>query len=196
MAEKKREEGATTFSYGALSIPNLLTISRILISPLFILLLWETRTWSNISSAVLFALAGLTDFLDGYMARRTGQVTRLGQFLDPLADKIYISTALIMLASLGRTGWWVPGVIIGRELAITALRVYAGKRGISVPASLAAKLKTNSQIIMIVLLMLHMRIDGAYLHEEIAIWLAVALTLYSGLDYLVNMERYLDWERR
>ncbi len=146
-------------------------------------------------TAAIFALAGLTDFLDGYLARKTGQVTRLGQFLDPLADKIYISTALLMLAYLGRAGWWVPGVIIGREMAITALRVYAGKRGVAVPASMAAKLKTNTQIIMIILLMLHIRIDGAYLHEEIAIWLAVVMTVYSGLDYLVNVERYLGRER-
>ncbi len=177
-------------------MPNALTLSRILVSPLFVVLLWSPGTWSDIVAAALFALAGVTDFLDGYFARKLGKVSRLGQFLDPLADKIYISTALVMLARLNRMGWWVPAVIIGRELIITAFRVYAGRRGVSVPATMAAKLKTNAQIVMIVMLLVHLRagragMPDAYLHETIAVWLAVALTVYSGLDYLANMGRYL-----
>jgi CDP-diacylglycerol--glycerol-3-phosphate 3-phosphatidyltransferase len=191
-----RDRGGKRPARDLWKLPNLLTLSRILASPLFIWLLWKPRTWSDVLAALTFAAAGATDFLDGYTARKRGMVTRLGQFLDPLADKIYISVALVMLAHLGRMGWWVPGVIIGRELVITALRVYAGRMGVSVPASLAAKLKTNTQIIMIVLLMLHFKVGGEYLHEIIAIWLAVALTVYSGLDYLVNVERYVGRKRR
>jgi len=199
MGTDGREDGAWVRGgrAGSLNLPNALTASRILASPLFIVLLWKPGPWSDLAAALLFGAAGATDFLDGWLARRMGMVTRLGQFLDPLADKIYISTALVMLARLGRMGWWVPAVIIGRELAITVFRVYAGRKGVSVPASLAAKLKTNVQIIMIVMLMLHLRAGGPssaepYLHETIAVWLAVALTVYSGLEYLVKMDRYLE----
>ena len=174
-----------------LNLPNLITTSRILVSPLFVLLMQDSRRSRKNLAALLFALAGATDYLDGHLARRTGKVTRLGQFLDPLADKVYISTPLIMLANRGRVKKWVPGIILGRELMITGFRVHANRRGVSVPATRVAKLKTNAQILAIILLMLDLRVRGRSWHEHAAVWLAIVLTVYSGLDYIINIERYL-----
>lgn len=179
------------FSPRDLNAANLLTVTRILASPAFAALMRGGRKGRKYLAAALFAAAGATDFLDGHLARKTGTVTRLGQFLDPLADKIYISTPLIMLARAGRVKRWVPGVIIGRELAITAFRVYANRHGVSVPASKIAKLKTNAQILAVILLILELRIKGSRRHEDLAVWLAAALTVYSGLDYAANIKRYL-----
>ncbi len=174
---------------------NGLTLLRIIISPLFVYLLWDSSPLRNVLAALLFAFAGATDFLDGYFARKLGMVTRLGQFLDPLADKIYISTVLIMLFHLGRIYWWVPVVIIGRELIITAMRVYAGSRGVSVPATMLAKLKTNTQFLAIILITFHFPVDRNYLHESVALWLAIAFTLVSGLDYILRLDTYLNPEK-
>ncbi len=187
--EEVRKEGL--FSPGDLNLPNFVTMSRILISPLFAVLMRDSRRGRRYLAALLFALAGATDYIDGHLARKTGTVTRLGQFLDPLADKIYISTPLIMLATLGRVKKWVPGVILGRELVITGFRVHANRQGVSVPATHIAKLKTNAQILAIILLMLDFRIKDRNLHEDAAVWLAIILTVYSGLDYIINTERYL-----
>ncbi len=171
---------------------NGLTLVRIFISPFFIYLLWYPSSLRNVIAALLFVFAGATDFLDGYLARKLGMVTRLGQFLDPLADKVYISTVLIMLYHLGRIAWWVPVVIIGRELIITGLRIYAGSKGVSVPATMLAKLKTNSQFIAIVLITLHFPVDHHYLHESVALWLAIVFTVVSGLDYIMRLDSYLN----
>jgi CDP-diacylglycerol--glycerol-3-phosphate 3-phosphatidyltransferase len=185
------EEREKLFKPGDLNLANLLTLSRILVSPLFVYLLRDYRRNRKYLAAMLFAAAGLTDYLDGQVARKRGMVTRLGQFLDPLADKVYISTPLIMLAWLGRVKRWVPAVIIGREAVITGFRIYANRQGVSVPATRIAKLKTNAQILAIVLLMLDFRINDSDRHQDAAVWLAVFLTVYSGINYIVNIERYL-----
>lgn len=185
------EEREKLFAPGDLNLANLLTLSRILVSPLFIYLLRDPRKNRKYIAAMLFALAGFTDYLDGHVARKRGIVTRLGQFLDPLADKFYIATPLIMLTFKGRVKRWVPGVIIGRELVITGFRVYANRQGVSVPATRIAKLKTNAQILAIILLILEFRIDDSDRHEDVAVWLAVFLTVYSGMNYIINIERYL-----
>lgn len=135
--------------------------------------------------------AAFTDFLDGFLARKQGKETRLGQFLDPLADKIYISAAFAILSVKGRLSGWVPAVVIGRELSITLFRVYAGSRGGSVPASIWGKLKTNSQLLALLLLMLKGSESGNSRLEKASVNLAVALTLYSGFDYMKKAGRYL-----
>lgn len=194
--EDRIEKKEGLFSLADLNQANLLTLSRILVSPLFVALMRDPRKNRKYLAAVLFAAAGATDFLDGYIARKKGIVTRLGQFLDPLADKIYISTPLIMLAWMGRIRRWVPALIIGRELLITAFRIHANRHGVSVPATKIAKLKTNAQILAIVLLILEFRVKDSTAHEDAAVWLAVILTVYSGLDYIANIERYLGKKAR
>lgn len=177
---------------GNWNLPNALTLSRILVAPLIVLLLLEESRWRNRLAATAVGAAALTDFLDGFLARKQGKETRLGQFLDPLADKICISTAFLMLSRRGRLPTWVPGVIIGREAFITLFRVYAGTRGASVPASIWGKLKTNSQLLALLLVILEGK-GSAYLAlRRTAVAVSVFLTLYSGLDYILKSNRYLE----
>lgn len=173
------------------NLPNALTLSRILISPLIVaLLLKESRRRNRLAAAAL-GVAALTDFLDGFLARRQGNETRLGQFLDPLADKICISSVFVMLARRGRLAGWVPGVIIGREALITLFRVYAGSRGGSVPASVWGKLKTNSQLLALLAVIMEEQGKRPGALRDAAVAGAVALTVYSGLDYMLKARRYL-----
>jgi CDP-diacylglycerol--glycerol-3-phosphate 3-phosphatidyltransferase len=174
------------------NLPNALTLSRVFIAPLIAFLLSEDDRARNTLAAVAVCAAASTDFLDGHMARKQGKETKLGQFLDPLADKIFISTTFVMLAIRRRIPAWVPGVIIGREVLMTLFRVYAGSRGSSVPASIWGKLKTNSQLIA-VLLVIMKKEEPVYANlEKLAVNLAVLLTLYSGMDYMFKAGRYLD----
>lgn len=173
------------------NLPNALTLSRILISPLIVaLLLKESRRRDRLAASAL-GVAALTDFLDGFLARRQGKETRLGEFLDPLADKICISSVFVMLARRGRLPGWVPGVIIGREVLITLFRVYAGTRGSSVPASVWGKLKTNSQLLALLAVITEEQERKPGVLRNAAVAAAVALTLYSGLDYILKSRRYL-----
>ena len=173
------------------NLPNALTMARIVIAPLIVILLMDEDRRRDRLAAAAVAVAALTDFLDGFVARKQGKETRLGQFLDPLADKICISTAFLMLAKRRRLPAWVPGVIIGREVAITLFRVYAGARGGSVPASIWGKLKTNSQLLALLLVILEKDTSPRRATQKAAVALAVFLTLYSGLDYMLKARRYL-----
>ncbi len=173
------------------NLPNALTMARIVIAPLIVILLMDEDRRRDRLAAAAVAVAALTDFLDGFVARKQGKETRLGQFLDPLADKICISTAFLMLAKRRRLPAWVPGVIIGREVAITLFRVYAGARGGSVPASIWGKLKTNSQLLALLLVILEKDTSPRRAMQKAAVALAVFLTLYSGLDYMLKARRYL-----
>ncbi len=174
------------------NLPNALTFSRVLMAPAIAFFLWDDDRFKNILAAVTIGGAAFTDFLDGYLARRQGKETSLGQFLDPLADKICLSTAFIMLAVRGRIPSWVPGVIIGREALITLFRIYAGSQGSSVPASIWGKLKTNSQLIALLIVILEKKGPSYDKLERGAVNLSVALTLYSGLDYTFKAKRYLE----
>jgi CDP-diacylglycerol---glycerol-3-phosphate 3-phosphatidyltransferase len=175
-----------------LNLPNALTFSRMLMAPLIVYLLSDDDRLKNTLAATTVGAAALTDFLDGYIARKQGKETRLGQFLDPLADKICISTTFVMLAARRRLPAWVPGVIIGREVLITLFRVYAGSQGSSVPASIWGKLKTNSQLLAVLLVILRGRDPSRAAFEKAVVNLSVALTLYSGLDYMFRSGRYLN----
>ena len=136
--------------------------------------------------------AALTDFLDGHLARKHGQETRLGEFMDPLADKVFISASFLMLALRKRVPGWVPVTIIGREAAITLFRIYAGAQGASVPASIWGKLKMNSQLLALVLSILDDDSNSLEDMKKVALVFTVILTLYSGLDYFVKAGKYLD----
>jgi CDP-diacylglycerol--glycerol-3-phosphate 3-phosphatidyltransferase len=174
------------------NLPNALTFSRILLAPVIAHYLGDNDRASNSKAAVAMGAGALTDFLDGHLARMLGKETRLGQFLDPLADKVFISTAFVMLSIRRRLPAWVPGIIIGREVLITLFRIYAGSRGSSVPASIWGKLKTNSQLLAVILVIMERDEPSYAAMEKAAVALAVALTLYSGLDYMLKASRYLD----
>ena len=162
------------------NIPNALTIGRILVIPIFILLL---TLWNNAIShtlaAILFALASITDYLDGYLARKWKVVTNFGKFADPMADKILVMTAFIMLVELGFAPAWVVAIIICRELAVTGLRLLLVENGGTVlAAAMPGKIKTFSQMFAVIFLLLHWNLLG-----HITLYIALFFTLYSGYDY-------------
>ncbi len=162
------------------NIPNALTLGRICVIPVFILIL---TLWNNMAShvlaAILFALAGATDYLDGYLARKWKVVTNFGKFADPMADKILVMTAFIMLVEIGFAPAWVVAIIICRELAVTGLRLLLVENGGTVlAAAMPGKIKTFSQMFAIIFLLFHFQLVG-----QILLYIALFFTLYSGYDY-------------
>ena len=139
-------------SSSQLNLANAITIARILLIPVFLVLLLSgiPQPYGDIAAAAVFILAAATDKLDGYVARRNKQITTLGQFLDPLADKLLIAAALIALVSQGRIVAWVAMLIIGREIAVSVLRIVGVSQGVSIPADKYGKLKTVLQIVYVV----------------------------------------------
>ncbi|BDQ29255.1 CDP-diacylglycerol--glycerol-3-phosphate 3-phosphatidyltransferase [Helicobacter ailurogastricus] len=173
-------------------IPNTLTILRILLSVCLLFLILHASQWFKISSvglnytsACLFALAGCTDFLDGYIARNYHLKTLFGEIFDPLADKILILAAFLGLLALGRISAWVVFVILGREFFIAGLRMSVSNHGQSIAVSQWGKYKTFLQMCAIVVLFLNVRLGGVALGDCLMA-VAVFTTLYSGLDYVLK----------
>lgn len=182
------QSGAKT---SPMNLPNSITMVRIGAAPvLVVMLLYPGRTMSVIS-AVLFAMVCATDWLDGYLARKRGDVTTLGKFLDPLADKLLVTTALIMLIPIGRIPAWVVALMISREIAVTGLRGIASDAGVVISASILGKLKTVSQIVALVPLIVHYNFYGLDFHAVGSVLLVIAfiLTIWSGVDYFIKFFR-------
>ena len=185
-AEKQRSRVFT--------IPNILTLFRIVVTPLFFILFYyfPTKVFSLLAS-LLFVMASFTDFLDGYIARRWNLESSLGKFLDPLADKLLVAVALIMLIPLGRVPSWMVAVIIGREILVTGLRVVAITEGLVIAASKLGKYKTVFQIAAVTCLLMHYEyhlfIESPYLLVNFhqvgmgLLWVALLITVWSGIDY-------------
>jgi CDP-diacylglycerol---glycerol-3-phosphate 3-phosphatidyltransferase len=172
-----------------LNLPNALTVLRILAVPVLVVALVDETPNGDTIAAVVFALAALTDGLDGYIARRREQVTTFGKLMDPLADKLLIVAALISLVSLDRIAAWVAMVIIARELAVTGLRGLAADRGVVISASRLGKLKTLLQVIAIFALIL---LDPIPVWAEVLLYVAVAVTVISGADYFFGVRQHLE----
>ncbi len=176
-----------------MNLPNSLTIMRIFLVPLLVVVLltkFEGRQIlgvpNEIVGAAIFALASLTDWADGYVARRRKQITPLGQMIDPLADKLLTLAALVSLVQLDLAPAWIVAVILGRDFAVTALRSLAYSRGVAMPASQLAKIKMVAQVIAILALILaHGQMRQFYLDwiGQAALWVALATALVSAADY-------------
>ncbi len=172
-----------------LNLPNALTMLRILAVPVIVVaLLGETPNGDALAAGV-FALAALTDGLDGYFARSRDAVTTFGKLMDPLADKLLIVAALVSLVSLDRLAAWVAMVIIARELAVTGLRAVAAERGVVIAASPLGKIKTILQVAAVIALI---AADPSPAWVDVLVYLAVAMTLISGLDYFFGLRRRLE----
>ncbi len=172
-----------------LNLPNALTLSRILIVPvLVVVLLTKTSGWQFIGLG-LFLVASLTDFLDGFLARRRKQVTSLGKLLDPAADKILTSAAFISLVGLGLAPAWMVVVVVAREFAVSSLRSLAAAQDVVLAASFAGKVKTTTQIVAISLLIISGRLGAFDVLAPVSLWVALAATLYSGIEYFVRNGR-------
>ena len=169
-----------------LSLPNGLTIIRVLVIPIILILLFSSGRLYQIITALLFLLAAVTDTLDGYLARRSGMVTTLGKFLDPLADKLLIVTTLIALIPARGIPFWMVIVIVGREIAVTGLRGIAVSQGIVIPASHLGKYKTVFEAAAITFLILNEEYFSIHCHfvGMVLLWIALLLAVYSGVDYL------------
>jgi len=174
-----------------LNLPNALTVLRILAVPVLVVALVDETPNGDTIAAIVFALAALTDGLDGYIARRRQEVTTFGKLMDPLADKLLIVAALVSLVSLDRIAAWVAMVIIARELAVTGLRGIAADRGIVLAASRLGKAKTLLQVVAIFALIL---LDPIPVWADVLLYIAVAVTLISGADYFFGMRRHLGDE--
>ena len=178
----------------AFNVPMALTWARIAMIPLIVGIYylpdgWLGPHWKNVTACWLFVLAAVTDALDGYIARRYGAVSRLGEFLDPVADKLMVSAALIVLIALGRVDYFVALVIIGREITVSALREWMARIGksSSVAVNSMGKIKTISQMTAIPMLLFHDRLFGIvdlHLIGTLLIYVAAVLTVYSMLIYL------------
>jgi CDP-diacylglycerol--glycerol-3-phosphate 3-phosphatidyltransferase len=176
-----------------LNVPNAITVARIMLIPVFLVVLFSEIPHGDVWAVGVFALAAGTDKLDGYLARRRNSVTAAGMFLDPLADKLLISSALIALVSLHRVAPWVAMVIIGREFAVSGLRLVGIAQGVNIPASHMGKIKTASQTLAVLFLLVSYTAMPHYnLVENILIYAAVALTLASGIEYYVNARTLLE----
>lgn len=170
-----------------MNVPIALTLVRIVLVPLIIVFLISSDRVHVLIAAVIFIAASLTDWLDGRMARRWNQVTRLGTLLDPVADKLLVAAALVSLVHVEMLAAWMAVVIIGRELAVTGLRGVALSMGTVVPASSLGKAKTVSQYVAITVLILEKGVSPDleifHLISRGVLWIALALTVISGVDY-------------
>lgn len=184
-----------------MNLPNKLTVLRIFLIPVFMVVLlaplnWGSITtggtvvpWTQIVGAIIFAVASITDFADGQIARRQHLVTNFGKFADPLADKMLVMTAFIILVSLGKVPAWVAAIIVCRELAVTGLRLIVVENdGEVIAAAMPGKIKTMTQMLSIIFLFLNDVFFAAVNIPigEILLYICLFFTVYSGIDYFVN----------
>lgn len=173
-----------------MNIPNSLTILRIILVPIFVFFLLVRLPYGDYLAALVFTVAALTDSLDGYLARKWKQVTKLGIILDPVADKLLITAALVSLVELGQIPGWIVIIILGREFAVSGLRAVKAEEGVIIPASILGKIKTASQIIAVILIIL----QNSYLHlieiplGKWAMYFAVVITIVSGFEYFYRFK--------
>ncbi len=173
-----------------INVPNFLTVVRILLIPVFVVLFSDPTPDRSLAASIVFVVAAVTDLLDGYLARRHSQVTRLGRLLDPIADKLLVLSGLILLVQFDRVAAIVAILIIAREVAVTGVRAIAANQGIVLEAETTGKYKMVVQVVAIVFLLLE---DGvlpaAWYPHEIGtglLYVALALALYSGNRYLLS----------
>ena len=189
-----------------LTLPDFLTWLRIVAIPLFVAVLYFPEDWltirqANVVSMWIFIAAAVTDWADGYLARKWNQVTPFGAFLDPVADKLMVAAALILLVALGRADAYLAIIIIGREITISALREWMAEVGAgkSVAVAFVGKLKTAAQMTAIIALLLYEPLIPGIstpLLGTIALWIAVILTLWSMVHYLRKAAPYLKGDRK
>jgi len=174
--------------------PNSLTLFRIMASPAVVLLMLAPVPLSSFMAAMVFSAAAITDYLDGYYARTRGLVSTFGKVMDPLADKLLVCTAFIMLTAQGWTPAWIVCIIVAREIAVTALRSIIAEHGKDVSASGLGKYKTGFQIAAIIPLLMHYSYFGIDMQAIGAffLWGAIIFTLWSGIDYFIRFRKLLE----
>jgi CDP-diacylglycerol--glycerol-3-phosphate 3-phosphatidyltransferase len=173
-----------------LNVPNVLTVLRILLVPVLVVALTTETENGDTIAAIVFALASLTDGLDGYIARSRKSITTFGKVMDPIADKMLITAALIALVSLDRLAAWVAMVIVAREFAVSSLRVAAAAEGAIIPASVLGKIKTVIQVGAVMALIA--ATDPHATWVDVLVGAMVVATVVSGVDYFLNVRREIE----
>lgn len=175
-----------------MNLPNKLTVLRVLMIPFFVAaLMWEEGSSQSMrwAAAAIFVVASLTDLLDGKIARKYNLVTNFGKFMDPLADKLLVCSALICLIQLGQLPAWMVIIIISREFIISGFRLVASDNGVVIAASYWGKFKTTFQMIAVILKIVN--IPALALVTEVCVWIALILTVVSLVDYLIKNHKVL-----
>lgn len=174
-----------------MNVPNTLTIIRVLLIPFFVaFMLCNITAYDNYIALAIFIVASLTDTLDGYLARKNNQVTNFGKFMDPLADKLLVCSALICLLSNGMISTVVVLIIIAREFIISGFRLIASDNGVVIAASYWGKFKTTFQMIMVCLMIAN--IPALQILTTIVMWIAVILTIISLIDYIIKNKNVMN----
>ncbi len=168
-----------------MKLANWLTMFRIFLVPIYMTVALARIPYGGLIAAAVFGLAAITDGLDGYVARSRKEITRFGKLIDPIADKLLVSAALLSLVELGQISAWIALIIIGREFAISGLRILAAAEGIVISASKWGKLKTTTEITATIMILL--QLPGGVS----VMWLATVVTLLSGVDYFLNAQNIL-----
>ncbi len=174
-----------------MNLPNILTIFRIVLIPFYILFFYQRSFDASIIAAVIFSIASLTDFLDGYLARMRSEVTQFGKFLDPIADKLLILSALILLVGIGRVPAWLAIVIIGRELTMTGFRAIAASEGIVIAAETTGKIKMFFQTVSVIILTIDFETSIYHQTGMFLLLLAMFLAIFSAFQYFFKFGRSL-----
>lgn len=177
-----------------MNLANKITLFRVFLVPVFLIVLYSNIENNVIIAGLIFIIASLTDMLDGYIARSRNLVTNFGKFVDPLADKVLASAALIALVDMGKISGWIVVIIIAREFTVTGFRVIAASEGVTIAASPWGKLKTISQLVAIILFLFN-NFPFSYLGiptDIIMIYIALIFTVVSGVDYIVKNKNIID----
>ena len=173
-----------------MNTPNKLTLLRVLMIPIFLLVLYLGFPGSNYMALVIFILASLTDLLDGHIARSRNLVTDFGKFMDPLADKVLVVTAMLWFVECGQMPAWAVAIVIFREFAVSGMRLIAVEGGRVIAAGWSGKVKTASTMICLILMFLPF-LPGWV--NTVCVWVIVVTTLYSGAEYFVKNRDVMDW---
>ena len=194
-----------------LNVPNLLTIARIFITPIFLaVILMDTLPHKFLIACVIFSIASITDAVDGHLARKNNQITNFGKFLDPIADKILTTAALLAFMSMGLCNIWIVMLILTREFAIASVRMIAAAGGVVIPANVWGKIKTMSQMVFTILIMLlgevweilantnevlFNKLPDLSLVSNGLLWITAILTVVSGWIYLNDSKKIIDFTK-
>ncbi|MEN6319906.1 MAG: CDP-diacylglycerol--glycerol-3-phosphate 3-phosphatidyltransferase [Syntrophaceae bacterium] len=190
--KKSLDRSQMSMERGALlNLPNTITMLRVSVIPVLFFLLLSPEQTGSLVIAAFFAIAALTDFLDGYVARKYEIVTVMGKFLDPIADKLIINTAMILMIPIGRIPAWIVAVIITRDFIVDGIRAIASTEGSIIQASILGKQKTICQAFAVTALMIHYPFLGIDAHAVgiVILYLALILSVYSGFDYFMKFYR-------
>lgn len=194
-----------------LNVPNKLTIIRILLTPVFLgVILWESLPHRFLIACIVFSLGSITDAVDGHLARKNNQITNFGKFLDPIADKILTTSALLVFMSMGLCNIWIVMLVLVREFAIASVRMIAASNGVVIPANIWGKIKTVTQMVFTILIMilgevyfiiektnaeLFSKLPDLALISNCLLWVTAIFTVLSGAVYLVDSRKIIDFTK-